>query len=102
MSGLVVSVLIGLSVMLYAILNIVPTSVLLGIFLYMGVSATAGIQLLERFALIFMPVKHHPNVPYVKKVCKTALCLIFGILFDRACHISHMRILGSQALSDTN
>ncbi|KAL7637478.1 UNVERIFIED_CONTAM: hypothetical protein RMT77_012206 [Armadillidium vulgare] len=67
-SALTVSALIGLSVMLYAVLNLVPTSVLLGIFLYMGISATAGIQLLERFILFFVPVKHHPNVPYVKKV----------------------------------
>lgn len=67
-SALTVSTLVGLAVMLYAILNLVPTPVLLGIFLYMGVSATAGIQLLERVVLFFKPIKHHPNVPYVKKV----------------------------------
>ncbi|KAK3861175.1 hypothetical protein Pcinc_032826, partial [Petrolisthes cinctipes] len=45
-----------------------PKAVLYGIFLYMGVSSTAGIQFQERFILVLMPVKHHPNVPYVKKV----------------------------------
>ena len=54
--------------MLYAVLNLIPNAVLLGIFLYMGISATAGIQLLERTVLYFMPVKHHPNEPYAKKV----------------------------------
>lgn len=68
MSGLLVSVLIGLAVLLGAVLNLVPKAVLLGVFLYMGISATAGIQLLERVVLMLMPVKHHPNVAYVKKV----------------------------------
>lgn len=67
-SAVIVSVLVGLSVFLTAALNLVPKSVLLGIFLYMGISATAGIQFLERTILFLMPVKHHPNVAYVKKV----------------------------------
>ncbi|KAK3876680.1 hypothetical protein Pcinc_002217 [Petrolisthes cinctipes] len=68
LSAIVVSILIGLSVLLGSVLNLVPKAVLYGIFLYMGVSSTAGIQFLERFILVLMPVKHHPNVPYVKKV----------------------------------
>lgn len=68
LSGFAVSLLIGLAVMLYAVLNLVPNAVLYGIFLYMGVSATAGIQLLERVVLFFMPVKHHPDEAYVKGV----------------------------------
>ncbi|KAG0710364.1 Anion exchange protein 2 [Chionoecetes opilio] len=67
-SALVVSVLIGLSVLLGDVLNMVPKAVLFGIFLYMGVSSTAGIQFLERLILVLMPVKHHPNVPFVKKL----------------------------------
>lgn len=68
LSAIVVSLLIGLSVLLGAVLNLVPKAVLFGIFLYMGVSSTAGIQFLERLILVLMPVKHHPNSPYVKKV----------------------------------
>lgn len=68
LSAFVVSVMIGLSVLLAAVLNMVPKAVLFGIFLYMGLSSTAGIQFLERLVLFLMPVKHHPNVPYVKKV----------------------------------
>lgn len=67
-SGFIVSLLIGLAVLLAAVLNLVPKAVLLGVFLYMGISATTGIHLLERTVLMLMPVKHHPNVPYVKKV----------------------------------
>ncbi|KAF2358900.1 Bicarbonate transporter eukaryotic [Trinorchestia longiramus] len=67
-SSLFVSLLVGLSITLSALLNLVPNAVLYGVFLYMGVSATAGIQFLERCVLFFMPVKHHPNVPYVKEV----------------------------------
>lgn len=67
-SAIVVSVLIGLSVLLGSVLNLVPKAVLFGIFLYMGISSTAGIHFLERLILVLMPVKHHPNVPYVKKV----------------------------------
>ncbi|KAK7074383.1 Anion exchange protein 3 [Halocaridina rubra] len=67
-SGIIVSLLVGLAVFLTAALNLVPKAVLLGIFLYMGVSATAGIQFIERLFLVLMPVKHHPNVAYVKKV----------------------------------
>ncbi|KAL7637649.1 UNVERIFIED_CONTAM: hypothetical protein RMT77_012386 [Armadillidium vulgare] len=67
-SSLTVSILIGLSVLLYFILNLVPNAVLLGVFLYMGVSATAGIQLLDRTFLYLLPVKYHPNVPYAKDV----------------------------------
>lgn len=68
MSGFIVSLLTGLAVLLAAVLNLVPKPVLFGVFLYMGISATAGIHLLERAVLMLMPVKHHPNVPYVKKV----------------------------------
>ena len=74
-----VSLLIGLSVLLGAVLNMVPKAVLFGIFLYMGVSSTAGIQFLERLILMLMPVKHHPNVPYVKKVSYAKYKTIFQI-----------------------
>jgi solute carrier family 4 anion exchanger 2 len=43
-------------------------SVLFGVFLYMGISSTNGIQFFERFKLFFMPVKHHPQAAYVRRV----------------------------------
>nr|XP_045584396.1 anion exchange protein 2-like [Procambarus clarkii] len=68
LSSLVLSIFIGLGTLLSSALNLVPKPVLLGIFLYMGTASTAGIQFLERIVLLFMPVKYHPDAPYVKKV----------------------------------
>jgi hypothetical protein len=51
-------------------------SVLFGIFLYMGISSTNGIQFFERLKLFFMPVKHHPQAAYVRKVSTMHISLI--------------------------
>lgn len=67
-SALAVSLLIGLSVLMAPLLRLVPMSVLFGVFLYMGVSSTDGIQFFDRIKLFFMPVKHHPQASYVRKV----------------------------------
>lgn len=50
------------------LLRKIPLAVLFGIFLYMGVTSLNGIQFYERLHLLLMPPKHHPDVPYVKKV----------------------------------
>ncbi|XP_045585982.2 LOW QUALITY PROTEIN: band 3 anion transport protein-like [Procambarus clarkii] len=68
LSGLAVAILVGLAVLFPDVVNLVPKAVLLGVFLYMGIAATAGIHFLERLVLIFMPVKYHPDTPFVKKV----------------------------------
>ncbi|XP_048525928.1 band 3 anion transport protein [Dendroctonus ponderosae] len=68
LSSFVVATLIGLSVFMSPLLRQVPMAVLFGIFLYMGVASTDGIQLFDRLRLFFMPVKHHPQASYVRKV----------------------------------
>ncbi|XP_046401181.1 anion exchange protein 2 isoform X2 [Ischnura elegans] len=68
LSALVVSVLVGVSVLMAPLLRLVPIAVLFGVFLYMGISSTNGIQFIDRLHLFFMPVKHHPRVPYVRRV----------------------------------
>lgn len=50
------------------ILSRIPLAVLFGIFLYMGVTSLSGIQLFDRILLLLKPPKHHPDVPYVKRV----------------------------------
>ena len=35
----------------------------------MGVSSIGGIQFIDRLFLILVPVKHHPSVSYVRRVC---------------------------------
>lgn len=45
-STLIMSILIGLSVFLTSVLSFIPMSVLYGVFLFMGVSALGGMQVL--------------------------------------------------------
>lgn len=59
---------LGLSIVIGELLRQIPLAVLFGIFLYMGVTSLNGIQFYERLQLLLMPPKHHPDVPYVKKV----------------------------------
>ncbi|XP_021239461.1 band 3 anion transport protein-like [Numida meleagris] len=67
-SGLLVAVLIGVSILMEPILKYVPLAVLFGIFLYMGVTSLFGIQLFDRILLLLMPPKYHPKEPYVTRV----------------------------------
>lgn len=67
-TGIAVHFMIGVSAVLGHVLRNVPLAVLFGIFLYMGLSVTAGIQLFERIQLFFMPAKHHPMISYIRQV----------------------------------
>ena len=67
-SSLLVAVLVGVSVLMAPLLRRVPMSVLLGVFLYMGISSTNGVQLFDRVKLFFVPVKHHGTANYVRRV----------------------------------
>ncbi|XP_054706709.1 band 3 anion transport protein-like [Uloborus diversus] len=68
LTNFLVSLLVGISVLMGPVLRQVPLAALFGVFLYMGISALSGIHLYERFLLIFMPRKHHPDFPFVRKV----------------------------------
>ncbi|CAH0577697.1 unnamed protein product [Chrysodeixis includens] len=68
LTALLVSLLVGVSVLAARWLRLVPMAVLFGVFLYMGISALGGIQFWDRCILLFKPVKHHPQVPYVRRV----------------------------------
>lgn len=43
-------------------------AVLFGVFLYMGISSIDGVQFFERLKLFLMPVKHHSQATYVRRV----------------------------------
>uniref|UniRef100_A0A8C5D883 Bicarbonate transporter-like transmembrane domain-containing protein n=1 Tax=Gouania willdenowi TaxID=441366 RepID=A0A8C5D883_GOUWI len=67
-TGFLVAVFVGLSIVFGEALRQIPLAVLFGIFLYMGVMSLNGIQLTERLQLLLMPPKYHPESSYVQKV----------------------------------
>ncbi|KAM3956891.1 anion exchange protein Ae2 isoform 2-T2 [Aphomia sociella] len=94
LTGLLVAVLVGVSVLASSWLRLVPMAVLFGVFLYMGISALGGIQFWDRCILLFKPVKHHPQVPYVRRVPTmkmhlytliqvAGLCLLYAVKSSR-------------------
>ncbi|XP_008300526.1 anion exchange protein 3 [Stegastes partitus] len=78
-TGLLVAVLVGMSIVMEDVLRLIPLAVLFGIFLYMGVTSLTGIQLYERITLMVTPAKHHPDHIYVTKV-KTWRMNMFTII----------------------
>ncbi|MED6276535.1 Anion exchange protein 2 [Characodon lateralis] len=84
-TGLLVAVMVGMSIVIGDLLRQIPLAVLFGIFLYMGVMSLNGIQLTERMKLLLMPPKYHPDHTYVRKVrtwrmhlftCIQMVCLV--------------------------
>ncbi|KAK0403345.1 hypothetical protein QR680_016870 [Steinernema hermaphroditum] len=67
-TAIIAHLLIGLSVFLTPIIKLVPLPVLIGIFLYMGVVSLMGQQIVQRFALLFMSIKHQPDYPWIRNV----------------------------------
>ncbi|KAM4608673.1 anion exchange protein 3 [Polymixia lowei] len=78
-TGLMVAVLVGMSIVMTDVLRLIPLAVLFGIFLYMGITSLTGIQLYERITLMVTPAKHHPDHIYVTKV-KTWRMNMFTII----------------------
>ena len=58
----------GLSSLLNFYLEQIPEAVFSGMVLYMGVVALFGVQMIERFFLMFMAPGQHPDIPYLKNV----------------------------------
>ncbi|XP_070701522.1 anion exchange protein 2a [Pempheris klunzingeri] len=94
-TGFLVAVLVGLSIVIGDVLRQIPLAVLFGIFLYMGVMSLNGIQLTERLVLLLMPPKYHPDHTYVRKVRTlrmhlftlvqlTCLCLLWVVMATAA------------------
>lgn len=67
-TNFLVSLIVGMSVGMAPLLRLISVAVLFGIFLYMGVVSMIGVQFFERLQLMFMPVKHHPDVVFVRRV----------------------------------
>ncbi|XP_076023824.1 anion exchange protein 2-like [Genypterus blacodes] len=67
-TGFLVALLVGLSIVIGEVLRQIPLAVLFGIFLYMGVMSLNGIQLTDRLVMLLMPPKYHADHAYVHKV----------------------------------
>ncbi|XP_019961533.1 solute carrier family 4 member 1b (Diego blood group) [Paralichthys olivaceus] len=78
-SGILVALLVGLSILMEPILKMIPMSALFGIFLYMGVTSLNGIQLWDRILLLFIPKKYHPDEPYATRVSTGRMHLFTAI-----------------------
>nr|AAN75454.1 Na-dependent Cl/HCO3 exchanger [Doryteuthis pealeii] len=74
-TGTMVFLMIGISVMLTSILMKIPMPVLYGVFLYMGVSSLRGMQLVCRVMILFMPAKYQPDYMYLRHVRTTRVHL---------------------------
>ncbi|XP_069010952.1 anion exchange protein 3 [Embiotoca jacksoni] len=95
LTGLLVAVLVGMSIVMTDVLRHIPLAVLFGIFLYMGVTSLTGIQLYERITLMVTPAKHHPDHIYVTKV-KTWRMNMFTII-QLACIVALWVVKSTEA-----
>ncbi|XP_031419098.1 anion exchange protein 2a isoform X2 [Clupea harengus] len=94
-TGFLVAVFVGLSIVIGDLLRQIPIAVLFGIFLYMGVMSLNGIQLTERILLLLMPPKYHPDHTYVRKVKTLRMHLFTGI--QLVCLISLWAVMSTSA-----
>ncbi|XP_062841167.1 solute carrier family 4 member 1a (Diego blood group) [Trichomycterus rosablanca] len=78
-SGILVAVLVGVSILMEPILKMIPMPALFGIFLYMGITSLSGIQLWDRIKLLIVPKKYHPSDAYATRV-KTWRMHIFTLI----------------------
>ncbi|XP_012935776.1 electrogenic sodium bicarbonate cotransporter 1 isoform X2 [Aplysia californica] len=67
-TALLVGILSGLSVLLTSVLKFIPLPVLYGVFLFMGVRALSGMQLVDRFLLYLISPKYQPDHAYLRHV----------------------------------
>ncbi|MEZ4332263.1 MAG: sodium bicarbonate transporter family protein [Myxococcota bacterium] len=68
LSGLAIHVLIGCSILILPLIQLIPMAVLFGLFLFMGFNTLAGNQLWDRFLLLFTDPKLYPATHYVRRV----------------------------------
>ncbi|CAD5120156.1 DgyrCDS8731 [Dimorphilus gyrociliatus] len=67
-TGIIVFLLVGFSVLITPILKYVPMPVLFGVFLYMGISSLKGVQLMQRIFLYIIPKKYQPDYTFLRHV----------------------------------
>jgi mannitol/fructose-specific phosphotransferase system IIA component (Ntr-type) len=97
-TGLVIHLLIGLSLLLLPVLKLVPMAVLYGLFLYMGIVSIRGNQFFERLSLWLMDSALYPSTHYVRRVPirtihKFTLLQLVGLVVLWTVKVSQLAIL---------
>uniref|UniRef100_A0A5S6Q8R3 Anion exchange protein n=1 Tax=Trichuris muris TaxID=70415 RepID=A0A5S6Q8R3_TRIMR len=67
-TALIAHLLIGVSVLLTPFMKLVPMPVLLGVFLYMGITSLSEQQFFQRILIMFMPKKYQPDYLWLRQV----------------------------------
>uniref|UniRef100_A0A7S3L851 Bicarbonate transporter-like transmembrane domain-containing protein n=1 Tax=Amphora coffeiformis TaxID=265554 RepID=A0A7S3L851_9STRA len=67
--------LVGFSLLFLPAIKKIPLPVLLGVFLFMGLSSMPGIQFWNRFLLFFQQPSKYPETPYTKYVATSRIHL---------------------------
>ena len=70
LTALFAHALVGFSLLFLKLLKLIPMSVLLGVFLFMGLSSMPGIQFWNRFLLFFRQPSLYAETPYTKYMSK--------------------------------
>lgn len=79
LTGLLVHVLIGGSILMLDQLRQIPMPVLFGLFLFMGISSMRGNQLFERMRLPLVDPERYPGIYYVRLVPRRIIHLFTAI-----------------------
>ena len=67
-SGLLIHLMIGVSIVFLSVIKLIPMAVLFGLFLFMGLATLAGNQLFERVSLWFTDASLYPRARYTASV----------------------------------
>lgn len=73
------AILVGISVMAYSVLELLPLPVLYGLVLYLGVASLYGVQFCQRIKLFFIPAKHRPDHEYLRHIPNWRIYTYTGI-----------------------
>ncbi len=73
LTGVVVHLLIGGSLLFLSLLRLIPMSVVFGLFLYMGIASLRGNQFIDRLKLWFTDPSLYPPTHYVRRVPRSVI-----------------------------
>jgi len=87
LTGLFAHALVGFSLLALKLIQLIPLPVLLGVFLFMGLSSMPGIQFWNRILMFLMQPSKYPETPYTQYMEKKRIhlftilqiCFFFGV-----------------------